>query len=223
MKNLFAAICFITFTFAVHVPPLGSAGKDTMCFYTRDSGLSWPTTNGRDIHQLVGHGPHCLEMLEMYKENQPQNDMDRMHEEHCDALITNVVHFFKANPSYFVPSMICDDIKGLYTSELGEIYGYLNYNYDNLNMTEDSAVFQHFSEEAANQNDLFALISGQNLGNLLLRQWKKEQLTPTEHNYLQDWDTKIYAHRNVRLAAFGIYCIHGQNMFPHFNNLYPHS
>ncbi|UJR24397.1 hypothetical protein I4U23_005774 [Adineta vaga] len=53
---------------------------------------------------------------------------------------------------------------------------------------------------------LYNIISGQNLGNLLLRDWLEEPMTAREREYLSVWESD----RVVRIAAFSIYCNQGQ-------------
>ena len=56
------------------------------------------------------------------------------------------------------------------------------------------------------QRRILETISGQNLGNLLVREWLELPLTNAERSFLAGWESEFV----VRTAALGIYCIQGK-------------
>ena len=56
------------------------------------------------------------------------------------------------------------------------------------------------------QQTIFELISGHNLGNLLVKEWLQLPMEPREKTLIQEWESDYV----VRMAAFGIYCITGK-------------
>lgn len=69
-------------------------------FSTSDENLAWPITDGRDMGNLLIHGPHCLQMIEMFNKQilngQPlDNVYDRLHSEHCRRLARRVLNYYQ--------------------------------------------------------------------------------------------------------------------------------
>jgi hypothetical protein len=56
------------------------------------------------------------------------------------------------------------------------------------------------------QQNMFNTISGQNLGNLLVKEWLELPLADSERHFLAEWESELV----VRTAALGIYCIQGK-------------
>jgi hypothetical protein len=69
-------------------------------FSTSDGNLAWPITDGRDMGNLLIHGPHCLKMIEIFNKQilngQPlDNIYDRLHSEHCRRLARRVLNNYQ--------------------------------------------------------------------------------------------------------------------------------
>ena len=59
-------------------------------------------------------------------------------------------------------------------------------------------------------DELFALISGQNFGDMLMKEWNNSPLTDAERDTLQEWQSEPA----IRFAALGIRCIYGNDVSP---------
>jgi len=64
-------------------------------------------------------------------------------------------------------------------------------------------VYDHLAALELNrsQNDLFGLISGQNLGDLLVKDYYNRPLTEAEIAFVSHWNSE----RTVRMGAFGMF------------------
>jgi len=195
MRVLVVACLFATLVAAL---PEGQ-----ICFTAKDEqGLPWPLTHGRDLLQLIRHAPHCLQMVRHFMMNPPENPMDRMHLGHCSVLLRRVAVFVNET-DYSVPAIICKDVLGLPHDDLTDNYAY--YNWELLSVTVAEEEFKYLKAQTKTQEELFARLSGQHLGDLLMKEWNKESLTPAESAYLAEWRDEPV----VRLGALGVWCMLG--------------
>ena len=81
---------------------------------------------------------------------------------------------------------------------------------------QSNAIYQSLYNElekegrTPTQQDLFDRISGQNLGDLLMKDWLERKLTPEEESFMARWESE----QVVRVAALGIYCNQGDGAAP---------
>lgn len=196
-----------------------------LCLNTRNrmNGLAFPMTSGRDYGQLIPHGPHCMEEIEGFTSMPPTNDMDKMHNDHCLCLAHRMVKYLSNMSHYHLPGVVCEPIRELYVSPLGEVYAYFDYPlgygaaaYGNDTIvTEEAAITDSRRSyeslaKMAHQDDRFSkevfdLVSGQNLGELLVRDWRdgRHTLNSEEAVWVAQWDEMIVA----QLAIQGVTCI----------------
>jgi len=185
------------------------------------SGLPFPATSGRDYGQLIPHGPHCIEEIQAFTAHAPNNDMDRMHNDHCLCLAHRAIDWVTSLSHYHIPEVLCEDVRSLYVSPLGEVYAYFTYpiswtNFGQSAPTNESmgiasahATYTELAKLARagdeHEQDVFGLASGQNLGELLLRDWRdgRETLSAAEKAFVLEWEAPAV----VRLAVYGMTCI----------------
>ncbi|CAF4880548.1 unnamed protein product [Rotaria sp. Silwood1] len=110
----------------VNLPPSASNTPDGkgLLFSTNDDGLPWPITDGRDLGNLLIHGPHCLKMIAIFNKQvlsgkSLDNIYDRLHSEHCRRLARRVLYYYQnEEKNYQVqPVSLCSDLhKSYFTS-----------------------------------------------------------------------------------------------------------
>ncbi|CAF5051473.1 unnamed protein product, partial [Rotaria sp. Silwood1] len=110
----------------VNLPPSASNTPDGkgLLFSTNDDGLPWPITDGRDLRNLLIHGPHCLKMIAIFNKQvlsgkSLDNIYDRLHSEHCRRLARRVLYYYQnEEKNYQVqPVSLCSDLhKSYFTS-----------------------------------------------------------------------------------------------------------
>jgi len=94
--------------------------------------------------------------------------------------------------------------KEKYTHRLGDV--------DDVKISHEiyDSLYNEFQEEnnIVTQQKLFDRISGQNLGDLLVKNWLEQELTIDEQKFLARWESE----QVVRIAAMEIYCDQGDGM-----------
>jgi len=244
----------------IDLPPPASNTPDGkgLLFSTSDGSLAWPMTDGRDMGNLLIHGPHCLEMIRMFNKQisngHPLNNVyDRLHSEHCRRLARRVLYYYENEEKHYQvrPASLCNDLRTSYYTEsrLSEnlliwtqLYGRQLFkqllNIDNMlpagnknkykenfvksisssnkqfdfaavsNSIYDQLYANAEKEESKkpSQQRMFDTISGQNLGDLLVKDWLELSLTNAERDFLNAWESEVA----VRTVALGIYCIQGK-------------
>ncbi|CAF1291811.1 unnamed protein product [Didymodactylos carnosus] len=201
-----------------------------LLFLTHDQNLAWPITAAQETGNLLPHGPHCLDMIEDFNQQilehgKLKNMVDESHYDHCRRLTRRVLAYYEdEQPKYHVtPKSLCNDIFQLYDKSGKKIpitSRTVTYTvaYQNKRLTVNNTeiddlelahgIYNELLNETQNmsQQKLFERISGQNLGDLLVKDWLEQELTAAEKSFLHAWESD----RVVRIAAISIYCIQGE-------------
>jgi hypothetical protein len=146
-----------------------------------------------------------------FSQNEPQNLVDIMHQQHCKSLLKKV-HSFILRTKYQVPDAVCSPMRNLLDGGKGprynnDYYVQYSYNYNSLNDTRKEAVYKFVAHKSRNQDDLFAFMNGENLGLLLLKEYLGMALLPVEKEYLDLW----WTNEVIELGALGLHCLYGSN------------
>jgi len=202
------------------VAPSNTADGESLCFRSHDEqGTAFPMTSGSDAGQLIAHGSHCLQMVEMYSEagSFPTNIVDQMHFDHCLCLGTRMYRYLEAFQGHYgIPEFLCKDIRSVqvdfHLNGGGVDNYYVEYRYGNYLVNESDSVtaaeqarfvYGALENLASKQAEVFGIISGHNLGSVLLADYLKEPLSPSEQRVIDRWN----AEEVVRLGAFGVTCL----------------
>ncbi|CAF2096204.1 unnamed protein product [Rotaria magnacalcarata] len=163
------------------------------------------------------------------------NNYDRSHADHCRRLARRVLAYYTTTEKEYrvQPESLCHDIRVEYNGDnllpksgdsdqsrrlgYGIRYG-ISYGKRSLNSNKTQyrpqAIYKALYARAQkeenttqpSQQTIFDLISGHNLGNLLVKEWLQLPMTSREKILIQEWESDYV----VRMAAFGIYCITGK-------------
>jgi len=197
------------------LPPSNVIGGQALLFRTEAGGRPWPITNVLDPGVLMQHSIHCLEVLEKFSRETaagqpPADDVNTFHRAHCQMLGNRMLAFFQANPDYKVPELICEDLRFAYaqTASLNnpryEFHGRSHLgSLPTEPERESHLLFELISNHTTTQDELFAHLCGQNLGDLMLKEARNLPMTPHEAETIRHWHSDLV----VRFGAMGVYCL----------------
>jgi hypothetical protein len=194
------------------VIPSNTPDGDELVFRNKDGDLPWPITRGTDIGQIIPHGPHCLKMIDEYVAQPPNNVVDRFHHQHCVRLMKRAMLFLRTEPSFNVHPIMCRAIHTMHSStEEGSLNcAYAGYQYgfhslsNNTITGEDVYNALNALTKTGTQRELFALINGQNLGLVLMKDYLDEPMNSAEIEMLLRWESE----ETVMFASIGVLCAH---------------
>lgn len=130
--------------------------------------------------------------------------------QHCVRLLKRAGGFLRSETSFSVHHLMCSAIHNLQSStEEGSLAcGYASYGYgfhsQNNNTITGLDVYNALSSLAktGTQKELFALINGQNLGIVLMKDYLNEPMNKAEIEMLHHWESE----ETVMFAAVGMLC-----------------
>jgi len=102
--------------------------------------LPWPILNVHSLDFLTTHGLHCYYKSLETMNKQEMKPMDKMHLTHCLDEITGVLKYLNDNPSFSLPTHMCEKITGVgkdWLYESGEYYlNYLDNDFSKITVSD---------------------------------------------------------------------------------------
>lgn len=217
MRELALVILLLALPLATESVPPSNGPDNTLCFSVTDAGLPWPVTSPRDVGQLLGHGMHCVEMLEQYQVTPPANPIDLFHQQHCARLVGRMIQEFG---NFTAPPLkMCSAMRSLQNTALWDAYAYVTYNYfDTTSLGSERERERETYKQLkllvpegtpTPQSDLFGLSAGNNLGDVLAKaEFTPQELTRKEKELVDGWNSEEV----VYFGAVGVYCQSGDRV-----------
>jgi len=163
-----------------------------LLFETTKDGLPYPITPADNYGHIIAHGPHCINEIKSFVAMPPTNDVDKMHSDHCLCLGYRMLDYITNHHEghFHLPAYMCEDMRKSYLNGNYDYYAWVSWSsVPPANSSEGARLAYATIAQNAGNVEMFALVSGQNLGDLLMKQYNGESLTPIQAAFLAKWES----------------------------------